>query len=44
FSTIKSWIQKNRDFMNTATDPFHALMIACAQITPDMATNFFHRS
>ncbi|CAG8743393.1 7692_t:CDS:1, partial [Cetraspora pellucida] len=42
--TIKSWIRRNREFMNVATDPFYALRAACAQITPEMAVNFFRES
>ena len=44
FSTIKSWIKRNRDFMNAMNDPIHALMIACSQITSDMAAEYFRGS
>lgn len=44
FSTIKSWIRRNRDFMNASDDPIHALMVACFQITADMAAGFFKGS
>ncbi|CAG8678653.1 5707_t:CDS:2 [Racocetra fulgida] len=44
FSNIKSWIKRNRDFMNAANDPFYAFIVACAQITSEMVVNFFHES
>jgi hypothetical protein len=44
FGTIKSWMKRNRDFMNVCIDPIHALMIACAQITSDMAKSYFQES
>jgi transposase len=28
FSTIKSWIKRNRDFMETCDDPIYALLVA----------------
>ena len=34
FSTIKSWIRRNRDFMEACNDPIYALLVACSQITP----------
>ena len=44
FGTVKSWIKRNFNFMNVHTDPIHALMIAFAQITSEMATNYFKGS
>lgn len=44
FSTIKSWIKRNRDFMNSCDDPIYALMAACGQINPEMAKSFFDGS
>lgn len=44
FSTIKNWIRRNREFINAAPDPFYALMVACAQITTEMAAGFFRGS
>jgi hypothetical protein len=44
FGTIKSWMKRNRDFMNACIDPIHALMIACAQITSEMSRNYFQGS
>ncbi|CAG8652773.1 13392_t:CDS:1, partial [Racocetra fulgida] len=41
FSIIKSWIKRNRDFMNAVNDPFYAIIVAYAQITPEIAVNFF---
>jgi len=37
FSTIKSWIKYNRIFMEICNDPVYALLVACSQITPQMA-------
>ena len=44
FSTIKSWIRRNRDFMEAFNDPIHALLVACSQITSQMARSFFEAS
>ena len=44
FSTIKSWIRRNRDFMEAYNDPIHALLVACSQITSQMAQAFFEAS
>ena len=44
FSTIKSWIKRNRDFMESCDDPIYALLVACSQITPQMAQSFFESS
>ena len=44
FSTIKSWIRHNRDFMKACNDPIYALLVACSQITPQLAQTFFKSS
>ena len=44
FSTIKSWIRRNRDFIEVYNDPIHALLVACSQITPQMAQSYFESS
>jgi hypothetical protein len=44
FSTIKSWIRHNCDFMKACNDPIYALLVACSQITPQMAQTFFEAS
>ena len=44
FSTIKSWIRRNRDFMEACNDPIYALLVACSQITPQMAKSYFEES
>src|SRR3954469_21797230 len=44
FSTIKSWIKHNRDFMKACNDPLYALLVACSQITPQMAQSYFEAS
>jgi transposase len=44
FSIIKSWIKRNSNFMEACEDPIYALLIACSQITPQMAEAFFRSS
>jgi len=44
FSSIKSWIKRNHDFMEFCNDPIYALLVACSQITPQMAQSFFESS
>ena len=44
FSVIKSFLQKYRDFVNSCSDPKYPLLIACAQITSQMAIKFFEDS
>ena len=44
FSTIKSWISRNRDFMEACNDPIYALLVACSQITSQMAKSYFEES
>lgn len=44
FSTIKLWIKHNRDFMEACNDPIYALLVACSQITPQMARSYFESS
>ena len=44
FSTIKSWIRRNRDFMETYNDSIYILLVACSQITPKMAKSYFEES
>ena len=44
FSFIKSWIKRNHDFMEFCNDPIYALLVACSQITPQMAQSFFKSS
>ena len=44
FSTIKTWIKKNRDFMEVCTDPEFAIIAACSQITPEMSKSYFEKS
>ena len=44
FLTIKSWIRRNRDFMEACNDPIYALLVACSQITPQMAKSYFEES
>ena len=44
FSNIKLWIKRNNNFMETCNDPIYALLVACSQITPQMAQSYFESS
>ena len=44
FSVIKSFLKRYRDFVNSCSDPRYPLLIACSQITPQMAEAFFRSS
>ena len=44
FSVIKSFLQKYRDFVHSCNDPKYPLLVACSQITPQMAAEFFKNS
>ena len=44
FSILKLWIKRNNDFMEACDDPIYALLIACSQITSQMAQSFFRSS
>ena len=44
FSTIKLWIKRNYDFMQTCDNSIYALLVAYSQITPQMAQSFFRSS
>jgi len=45
FSSIKSyWIKRHRNFVSECSDPYFALTIACAQVTPSMARSYFQKS
>ena len=41
FSAIKSFLKKNRDFIESCNDPIYALLIASFHITAAMAEGFF---
>jgi transposase len=44
FSTIKAWFKKNRDFMEICSDSEYCIMIACSQVTPELAKSYFKKS
>ncbi len=44
FSIIKLWIKCNNDFMKACNDLIYALLVACSQITPQIAQSFFKSS
>ena len=44
FGTIKAWLQRYRYFVEAVDNPTYAIMMACAEITPEMAQSFFEAS
>ena len=44
FSVIKSWLQKYNTFVRSFDNPKYPLMLACTQITPQMAKSFYAKS
>jgi transposase len=44
FSTVKLWIKRHQEFMESCNDPIYALHAACAHITTEMAKSFFKSS
>jgi len=44
FGTIKKWLQRHNHFIEMLDDPTYALMLACAEITPEKAQSFFEGS
>jgi len=44
FSVIKSWLQKYDIFVRSFDNPKYPLMLACAQVTPQMAKSFYAKS
>jgi hypothetical protein len=44
FSVVKSWIRRNNNFMEICNDPIYALLVACSQITPQIAKTCFESS
>ena len=44
FSVIKSFLKKHRDFVQSCNNAKYPLLVACSQITPQMAAEFFKNS
>jgi len=44
FSVIKSFLKKHRDFVHSCSDAKYPLLVACSQITSQMAMGFFENS
>src|SRR6266498_3126518 len=44
FSVIKSWLKKNKNFIEYCLDPYFALLLACGQITSDISKKFYKSS
>lgn len=43
FRQIKGWLKRHCNFVESCTDdPIYPIICACAQITSDMAFQFFH--
>ena len=44
FSTVKYWLKRYRDIVNSCDDPIYMLLVALSQITPNMAKQYFQQS
>jgi len=44
FFSIKNWLKKNRNYIESCFDFYFVLTVACAQITPIMTQSFFQKS
>ena len=44
FSVIKSWLRKYNVFVSSFDNPKYPLMLACVQITSEMAKSFYSKS
>jgi transposase len=45
FCQIKMWLKRHYNFVETfSDDPIYPIMYACAQITSETASSFFHRA
>jgi len=44
FATIKKFLQRNRYFVDVCYNPTYPLIVACAQITPQIAEGYFRGS
>ncbi|GBB88612.1 hypothetical protein RclHR1_15190002 [Rhizophagus clarus] len=44
FSGIKSWLKRNRIFVESCTDPKYPLFLALSYVTPSMAKGYFSES
>lgn len=44
FSFIKSYLKRNRYFVENSDDPFYPLLVACTQITSNIVKNYYKAS
>lgn len=44
FSTIKQFLKRYRYFVDISYNPIYPLLLACSQITPQMAKGYFRGS
>ena len=44
FAYIKQWLKRWKDFVSNCDDPIYPLVLACAQVTPELAKSFFEKS
>lgn len=44
FSVIKSFLQRYHDFVENSHDPIYPLLVACAQVSPEIAKQFYEAS
>src|SRR6266498_4236871 len=44
FSEIKSWLKRNRTYVEAYNDPKYSLLLALSQITPKIVKDYFNES
>jgi hypothetical protein len=44
FSSIKSWLKRNRLFVENSSNPKYPLLLALSHVTPNMAKGYFKGS
>ena len=44
FSTIKQFLKRHQYFVDISYNPMYPLLVACSQITPQMAKGYFRES
>src|SRR6266498_3761125 len=44
FSEIKSWLKRNRTYVEACNDPKYSLLLTLSQVTPKIAKGYFNES
>jgi transposase len=44
FSFIKGYLKRNREFVQESADPIYLILVACAEISSDIAKKFVEHS